>query len=48
MLISHGRCPDVKWPNLFTGIDISLNEELALVFEYNFGFNTRDFHGRTL
>jgi hypothetical protein len=36
----------VKWPNLFTGIDISLNEELALVFEYNFGFNTRDFHGQ--
>lgn len=37
----------VKWPNLFAGIDLSLNEELALVFEYNFGFNTRDYHGQS-
>jgi hypothetical protein len=31
-----------KWPNVFTGIDISINEELALVAEYNFGLNVRD------
>jgi hypothetical protein len=37
---------NVKWPNLFVGTDFTLNEELALVFEYNFGFNTRDYHGQ--
>lgn len=31
-----------KWPNLYGGMDISINEELALVAEYNFGFNVSD------
>ena len=33
---------NVKWPNLFAGIDLALNEELAIVFEYDFGFNIKD------
>ena len=33
---------NVKWPNASAGIDIGLNEELALLCEYNFGLNTRD------
>jgi hypothetical protein len=30
---------DVSWPNAVGGIDIGINEELAIVFEYNFAFN---------
>lgn len=33
---------NTKWPNPYIGIDISLNEELAIAFEYDFGFNTKD------
>jgi hypothetical protein len=33
---------NIKWPNLFAGLDIALNEELAIVFEYDFGFNIKD------
>jgi len=33
---------NVTWPNVITGIDIGINEELAMVFEYDFGFNLRD------
>jgi hypothetical protein len=32
----------VHWPNLIAGLDIGINEELSVVFEYNFGFNTLD------
>ncbi len=32
----------IKWPNVFAGIDIALNEELAVVFEYDFGANIKD------
>lgn len=32
----------VKWPNLYAGIDFGVNEELAIVFEYDFGFNIKD------
>lgn len=32
----------VRWPNAIVGIDLGLNEELAMVFEYDFGFNTKD------
>lgn len=34
----------VKWPNLIAGIDLGLNEELSLVFEYDFAFNNIDAH----
>ncbi len=33
---------NVKWPNVYAGIDMSINEELAIVFEYDFGFNIKD------
>jgi hypothetical protein len=33
---------NVTWPNLITGIDIGINEELAFVVEYDFGLNLRD------
>lgn len=33
---------EVQWPNLISGIDIGLNDELSLVFEYDFGFNLFD------
>jgi hypothetical protein len=33
---------NVRWPNLFAGIDFGINEELSLVFEYDFGFNVKD------
>ncbi len=32
----------VSWPNFLTGIDFGVNEELALVVEYDFGFNIKD------
>jgi len=33
---------NVTWPNVITGIDIGINDELSMVFEYDFGFNIRD------
>lgn len=33
---------EVSWPNFLTGIDLGVNEELALVVEYDFGFNIKD------
>lgn len=33
---------NVQWPNLITGLDIGVNEELFLVMEYDFAFNTKD------
>lgn len=33
---------EVKWPNFLTGIDFGVNEELAFVTEYDFGFNIKD------
>lgn len=32
----------VTWPNIIAGLDIGINEELAIVGEYDFGFNQRD------
>lgn len=32
----------VTWPNFLAGIDFGVNEELALVVEYDFGFNIKD------
>lgn len=32
----------VNWPNCIAGIDIGINEELSMVFEYDFGFNIKD------
>ncbi len=47
----HGMCnysmeevDKVKWPNLIAGIDFGINEELSLVFEYDFAFNNLDAH----
>lgn len=47
----HGMCNysmeelgTVKWPDLIAGTDIGINEELSLVFEYDFAFNTLDAH----
>jgi hypothetical protein len=33
---------NVNWPNLIAGIDIGIHEELAIVAEYDFGFNLTD------
>ena len=33
---------EVHWPNVFAGIDLALNEELAVVCEYDFGLNIKD------
>lgn len=33
---------EIKWPNLLVGIDFAVNEELAFVVEYDFGFNIKD------
>lgn len=33
---------NVAWPNVIAGVDIGINEELAMVFEYDFGFNVLD------
>ncbi len=33
---------NVTWPNCLAGIDFGVNEELALVVEYDFGFNIKD------
>jgi hypothetical protein len=30
---------DVTWPNAIAGVDIGINEELAIIFEYDFAFN---------
>lgn len=45
----HGSCTysmedvdNVTWPNMITGLDIGVNEELFLVMEYDFGFNCKD------
>lgn len=35
---------EVEWPNFLAGFDFMVNEELALVFEYDFGFNIKDPH----
>lgn len=32
----------VRWPNCFVGMDIGLNEELALLMEYDFALNQKD------
>ena len=32
----------IQWPNLIAGCDIGINEELSIVFEYDFGFNIID------
>jgi hypothetical protein len=47
----HGMCnysmeevDKVKWPDLIAGIDFGINEELSLVFEYDFAFNNLDAH----
>jgi hypothetical protein len=37
-------CASVTWPNLITGIDLGINEELSLVFEYDFAFTYLDVH----
>jgi hypothetical protein len=33
---------EVRWPNCIAGLDIGINEELSMVFEYDFGFNILD------
>ena len=33
---------NVTWPNLLAGMDFGVNEELALVVEYDFGLNIKD------
>ncbi len=33
---------EVTWPNLITGLDIGINDELSLVLEYDFAFNMLD------
>jgi len=45
----HGMCNysmedyrNVHWPDFTAGMDVGVNDELFVVFEYNFGFNTRD------
>ena len=47
----HGMCnfsmeelTTVTWPNLIAGIDLGINEELSLVFEYDFAFIYLDAH----
>ena len=47
----HGMCnysmeeiKHVRWPDLIAGFDIGINDELSLVFEYDFSFNTLDAH----
>jgi len=32
----------VKWPDCFAGLDLNINEELALAGEYDFALNVRD------
>lgn len=37
----------VKWPNCYIGLDIGINEELALAIEYDLGLNQKDLHDET-
>lgn len=38
---------EIHWPNAFAGIDFGLNDELAVVFEYDLGANIKDIrHGK--
>ena len=32
----------VKWPNVYAGFDLGINDEISLVSEYNLGLHTRD------
>ena len=45
----HGMCnysmeqfKEVTWPDLIAGIDLGINDELSIVFEYDFAFNMLD------
>jgi len=32
----------IKWPNGYAGVDMGINEELAIAVEYNLALNQRD------